>query len=328
MTHAIEGRLRSVAERVTRGRHGTRVVYGVIAGLLVASAWAALRHGGVRAVELFAANLATEAFGLLVTLAVVHRFLEGQERALRLRGSLGAVRRTGRALADMVDAWTTLVKGGLVRAPEPRPIGLAEMLAADLTAALSHLDPSDGTVVAAARRLAEARDVLRGIIATYGTTLDPVYLGAIDDLIDDPVLAYFADVLPSGATTLRRHQSVLGSARSARATHFHRLLVAVDYHNQLAREASRQRDRRTAPLGDGYAPALPLDIDLRVATQVAPEWWSVTPRPGTLRAVRNRDGAIPEADVPAWSEGDATMRNSLPFSELTKLAQPVRSFRS
>lgn len=308
------------------GRRGAHAVYAALAGLLAVSGWAALRHGDVRAVDLFAANLATETLGLIVTLLLVHRYLERQERALRLRGSLGAVRRAGRALAAMVDAWTDLVKGTLERAPEPAPTDLRELVAPDLTAALAYLDPALPTVAAALDRLATSREALRGIIATHGSTLDPIYLGAIDDLIDDPFLALVADGDALRAAGTERSRIALHAARYARLTHFDRLTVALDYHNQLARDAARLRDLRTAPRGDGYSPAVPLDFDLRVHAAVAPEWWFVAPRPGALRSVRIRDRAVPEADAQTAPAIQISTPKSLRERELAESGHAVRGF--
>ena len=319
-----KARIDTAIDSLIHGRRGAHLVYVALAGLLGVSAWAAIRHGENRVVDLFAANLATEALGLVVTLVLVHRFLERQERALRLRGSLGAVRRAGRALALMVDVWTEMVKGGLERAPEPKPTELAELLAPDLVAALVHVDASRPEVAAAAERLAQARDALRTIIATYGSTLDPVYLGAIDDLTDDPFLAAIAGDAAAGMTHEERFRSV-ARARSARITHFERLLLAVDYHNLLARDAARLRDRRTAPRGDGYTPSLPLDVDLRVHVGVSTEWWSVAPRPGSLR-VRFRDADVPEADGIAAAPELSGRANALSRNDVCDPAGAVRGF--
>ena len=304
--------MRVIVDALVNGRHAGHAIYVALLALLGLSAWAALEHGNSRAVDLFAANLATEALGLIVTLVLVHRFLERQERALRLRGSLGALRRSGQALGAMVSVWTELVKGGLERAPEPRPTALDELFAADLTASLAHVDAKLPAVVAASQRLTVARDTLRAIVSTYGANLDPIYLGAIDDLTDDAFLTLVTDndglAAPSWAH---------GGVRSARAIHFERLRLAIDCHNELARDAARLRDRRTAPRGDGYAASLPLDADLRVSNEVRPEWWSVAPRPASLRSVRFRDADIPEADAGVPAQGPLSSDKSLSSRHMT-----------
>ena len=304
-------RVRAVIDELANGRHSGRIVYAVLLVLLAGSVWAALQEGESRVVDLFASNLATEVLGLIVTLVIVQRFLERQERALRLRGSLGALRKSGRALSAMATAWSELVKGAVERSPDPRPTSLYEVLAPDLTASLSLALPSHPTVVAASRRLAEARDALRAVVSTYGANLDPIYLGAIDDLADDAFLALVTD-----EDGMRAPAWAHGGIRSARANHFERLLLAIDCHNQLARDAARLRDRRTAPRGDGYGPSLPLDADLRVGVTVAAEWWSVEPRPGALRSVRFRDADIPKADASGVVPVRLVDVNSLADNEL------------
>ena len=323
LVRPIANRAGAALDALIHGRHAGRLVYVSLVVLLGLSGWAALAYGGTRAVDLFAADLATEVLGLIVTLVLVHRFLERQERALRLRGSLGALRRSGRALSAMVAAWTELVKGSLERAPEPRPTGLDELLAADLTAALAHVEAGAPAVRAAAQRLAEARDTLRAVVSTYGSNLDPVYLGAIDDLTDDTFLSLVTD-----ADGLAAPAWAHGGLRSARAIHFERLLVAVDCHNGLARDAARLRDRRTAPRGDGYAATLPLDADLRVPDAVPAEWWSVAPRPASLRTVRFRDAEIPQADVLELPRHPSLAVRSLSDKDLAVSMPAVRAFPS
>jgi hypothetical protein len=307
-------RLRGVVDEIVNGRHAGRIVYAVLFALLAGSVWAALGRSSSRVVELFASNLATEVLGLIVTLVIVQRFLERQERALRLRGSLGALRKSGRALSAMATAWSELVKGAVERAPEPRPTSLYEVLAPDLTSSLAHAAPAHPVVMAASRRLAEARDTLRSVVSTYGANLDPIYLGAIDDLADDAFLALVTDEDGMHAPAWAH-----GGVRSARASHFERLLVAIDCHNQLARDAARLRDRRTAPRADGYSASLPLDADLRVGVTLAAEWWSVEPRPAALRSVRFRDAVIPEADARRADAPPARHVNRLQDNDLVVL---------
>lgn len=308
-------RTRAIVDELVNGRQSGRIVYVVLLALLVGSVWAAVDANASRVVDLFASNLATEVLGLIVTLVIVQRFLERQERALRLRGSLGALRKSGRALSAMATAWSELVKGAVERAPDPRPTSLYEVLAPDLTSALAHASASHATVVAASQRLKAARETLRAVVSTYGANLDPIYLGAIDDLADDAFLALVTDEDGMHAPAWAH-----GGVRSARASHFERLLLAIDCHNQLARDAARLRDRRTAPRGDGYGPSLPLDADLRVGVTVAAEWWSVEPRPGALRTVRFRDADIPKADGPRVSADRAHQANALKDNELIAIA--------
>ena len=117
----ITQRLRVVADLLVHGRYAGTAVYVALFALLGLSAWSAIARPSSRVIELFAANLAAEVLGLIVTLVLVQRFLDRQERALRLRGSLGALRKSGRALTTMVDTWAELIKAGVERAPESRP---------------------------------------------------------------------------------------------------------------------------------------------------------------------------------------------------------------
>lgn len=308
--------------RVTR--HGANVLYVTLVAVLLASGWAALAHDEVRVVDLFAANLTTEILSLLVTLALVHRYLARQERAMRLRGSMGGVRRAGRALHAMAEAWSDLVKGALVRAPEPRPSRLSELFAGDLTAALVYLDPDAPQVRTAAHALRSARETLRAVVTTYGASLDPFYLAAIDDLGDDAFLDLFASLDDPGGDAVPQHG--LRAVRHARALHFDRLELAIDCHNRIAADAARLRDLRTAPRGDAYSAAIPPDVDLRVPVEFAPEWWSVAPRPGAIRTVRFRDAGIPQADETAPPPMRPVGVNAPSDNELPNDPDAVRPF--
>ncbi len=290
------------------GRLGPHSLYAALACLLTVSAWAAVARADLRVVDLFAANLATEVLGLIVTLVLVHRYLERQERALRLHGSMGGVRRAGRALEAMTVAWADLVKGAVTRAPEPLPTELADLFAEDVTAALPYLDASAPEVLAAAAALRDARASLRTVITTYGAGLDPIYLAAIDDLGDDPFLDLFASL---GEEPLRNGNRSLRVPRDFRALHFDRLLLAIDGHNRIASDIARLRNRRTAPRRDAYSAPVTLDVDLRVHTDVRPEWWSVDPAAGSLRSpvperARREPDARPKLE-PADDESTAPL---------------------
>jgi len=262
-------------------------------------------------------DVLVELFGLLITLLFVQRFLERQERARRLRGSVGAVRRAGRALAALAGVAADLVKGSLDRAPHDRPTALPDLLAGDLTAALVRCDAA-----AACERLAvlaEARRTLREVVAR-AATVDPLYLGALDDLIDDPFLTgLIAAAEGEGA--------VFGGPRPQRESFVDRLLLAIELHNEIAAEAARLRDRRTAPRARAFTAEIAPDADLRVPTTVPAEWWSVAPRPGSLR-VRFRDAGIPVADGIASVAAGVDARKSLPENDIPANAQLVRNFPS
>lgn len=274
-------------------------------------------------------NLATELFGLVITLAFVQRYFERQERARRLRGSIGAVRRTARALAALTEACASLAKGSLERAPEPRPTSLAEVLAPDLTAALAYCDAGASAPLLA--DVPEAREVLRDVVVRGGS-LDPIYLGALDELVDDPFLALLVERGRGLAADGARH-TAFGTGRIQREAFFDRLLLAVELHNEVAAEAARLRDRRDVRRAGAFTGGIGVDRDLAVPVGFAPEWWSVAPRPGALRAatratVRKRDAAFPEADDDAVRGATSQSANSGYDSDLRETHPPVWNFPS
>ncbi|MGH7130254.1 MAG: hypothetical protein ACREIV_16915, partial [Planctomycetaceae bacterium] len=73
----------------------------------------------------------------------------------------------------------------------------------------------------AVTELTTAQQALDDIIVTDGPTLDPAYVEAVDDLVDDP--------------------------RALRDTHFDGLLHTIAMHNRIAAEAATVRTRRQMP---------------------------------------------------------------------------------
>jgi len=290
-------------ERLQPDRHGDadgerapylRAVYVVLAGIVVAAAAAAIVFPEIDLVDTFGANLATETLGILLTLVFVHRFLDQQDRARRMRASIGALRKGSRSLDRVVGTWVALLKG-VERIDRAPPATLNGLFADHITESLRYCDPAverplpdGGTerwVVWAAEQFAAAQRNLNGIIVTYGASLDPAYVEALDELVDDAFFHVIAEVaaLPPDRRDWRVR---LNTARALRQTHFERLLRVVRLHNRLAAEAATLRTRSTAPRSSALGVGLSLDADLRVQTRVQP-WWRNAPDVGELR----REGA-------------------------------------
>ena len=267
-------------------------IYLGLGAVAAITAAAALWRGDVPLIERFGANLATEAIGILVTLIVVHRFLERQERARRLRGSIGALRKSGRALSRMAHAWATILKGCRRTFAGGPPQRLHELFAPHVADALLDLDPArtrtdeeegdERWLDWLVGELTAARDSLAAVVVGYGNVMDPVYIEAVDELLDDPFidgLQHLAAVPGLTAVEWRRR---LNHARGAREAHFERLVFLFSLHNDFAREASVVRamglSQRTGQLGV----SLPADYDLRVQSPLVPAWWHEPPAPGEL----------------------------------------------
>lgn len=281
--------IRRSAEAVVR----MRSVYILLTATILVAGYATIRYPDVLLVERFGPNLATEALGIVVTLAVVHRLLERRERAGKLRASIGALRKGGQALGSLAETWATVVKGSFRHSPDTLPRSVHDCLVPFLTSDLIYCDPQRPRRVAgetarpwvrwAADRLAEGQRALREVVDAYGVSLDPAYLEAIDELVDDPFVALFKGLADGDATDAREWYVQLNVARGHREAHFTRLLHAIDLHNELAREAARFRSRTTAPKTDSIGIELPLDHDLRAHTEIDPGWWQREPLPGSLR---------------------------------------------
>ena len=281
-----------------------RRVYLVLAALVLLTTIASVVLREVEWVDRFGPNLSTEVFGILITLVFVHRFLEQQDRARRLRGSIGALRKASRALTRMADGWGALVKGSLRRMPAERPSSLDTLFTTYVTESLVDLDPSaarrssdpdqdeQAWVGWAAKEVLAAQQTLHDIIVTYGPSLDPAYVEAVDDLVDDPFVQRFARIVADQNNT-RAWRVQLNTARALREAHFDRLLHTIALHNRIAAEAATVRTRRQAPRSGSIGVTLALDYDLKVPTRRDAGWWAQAPAPGTLCT----DGREPRARV-------------------------------
>lgn len=273
---------------------GFRWLYVALAAVAVAATVITIQFQDNELVERFGPNAATETLAILVTVVFVHRLLQRQERARRLRGSIGALRRGSRALSRMTAVWAALIKGALTAPPVPQPGTLGQLLTSDRTEDLMFCDPGalrsgqageDTWLRWAGMELAAAQQALREIIATYAGALDAEYVEALDDLIDDEFLQLVLGLASQDADP-RVWRVRLNAARGARETHFLRLLDAVDLQNLLASDAARFRNRRTAPRTEALGIELARDHDLKVPVAIPPSWWDASPRPGSLRVRR------------------------------------------
>jgi hypothetical protein len=231
--------------------------------------------------------------GILLVVFFVQRYLERQERSQRLRASIGGLRKASRALQRMVEVWAQLVKGTLPREPESPPRELSELLETHYTEELAHCDPAvarnrpgntpEKWVHWASREAAESCSLLNQIIIAYSGALDPAYVEAIDELVDDPFIHLFADL--AGREPAARAWTVsMNTGRALRETHFARLMAAIDLHNSLARDAAAVRTQRMAPRTGTIGMELPMDHDLRVNVDIERRWWSELPALGSLRS--------------------------------------------
>ena len=245
-------------------------------------------------VQRFGPNLATETLAILLTLVFVQRFIERQDRVRRLRGSLGAFRRGSRALLQILDAWGTLVKGGLRNPPRYPPDSFLELLEPHNTQAIAEIDPeipaapvpAIGWGAWAARELRAGRESLREVVRVYGVNLDAEYVEVVDALVDDEFFDIFLELAGAAEERTVDWKVRIRQSAGAREVHFRRLVAAVELHNELAREAAEIRDPKRLPQTQGVGVDLPPDHDLRVHHGVTGAWWKAEPAPGSLRTSR------------------------------------------
>jgi len=273
-----------------------RRVFLTLILIIIVSTIAEILYRDIDLVDRFAPNIATESMGILLVLIVVQRYLERQERAQRLRGSIGGLRKASRALQRFNDTWAVLVKGTLPRLPEPLPRHLGELLEPHYTEELAHLDalglrgaPGDGEpwMRWAHRELDVAATLLNQIIIAYSGALDPAYVEAIDELVDDPFIGFLGRLMTESADP-RSWRVEMNAGRALREVHFARLNATIALHNELARDAAAVRTRRIAPRTGTIGMELPLDFDLRVEIELDKRWWSGAPGIGALRVETDR----------------------------------------
>lgn len=268
------------------------ILYIILGTLVVAAAALSQLAPNNEIAQRFGPNLATETFGILITLVFVQRFLERQDRVRRLRSSLGALRRGSRALVRLMEAWAVLVKGGLRNPPRYPPDSFLELFEPHQTQVIGDIDPlaDDGNeygltwCVWAAREIRAARETLQQVIRVYGTSLDAEYVEALDALIDDEFIDIFLDLADGDGSGTVDWQVRIKQTAGARDGHFRRLRSVVEEHNRLAQEAGEIRDPKRLPKTQGVGVDLPADWDLRIHHTVAGTWWKAAPSPGSLRA--------------------------------------------
>jgi hypothetical protein len=270
-----------------------RGLYVALAAVVLLASSATILFPNSYIADRFGPNLATESGAILITLVFVQRFLEQQERARRLRGSIGGLRKGRRALFNMVEAWGVLLKGSMRRPPPQPPESFTELFAPYVTENLSHFDPAtlrpsadgadDTWLRIAAQRLRAGQDALNHIIVVYGASLDSGYVEVIDELADDPFLSLIDQLAmqTAGATHWRMR---LNALRAQREAHFRRLLRVVELHNALSSEAGLVRSPGEVPRTGALGVELSPDHDLRIDLAIPPEWWRAAPAPGALRA--------------------------------------------
>jgi hypothetical protein len=272
-----------------------RRLYWILGATIIAATAVVIAYPDRDLVDRFGANIATEAAAILVTLAFVHRFLQQQDRDRRLRASIGALRRASRGLTRLTYVWTVLLKGTLAHSQAERPRAMPALFRPTVTECLATLDPAarralDGSETWArwaSQEIAAALTMLHDIVVAYGASLDPAYVEAVDDLIDDPFLRTFAELTETGADA-RTWRARMNAARAPQEVHFARLVRLLELHNDLARQAGRVRAASSAPRSGVLGFNLEPDADLRVMTRITPELWESGPGAGSLRSESHR----------------------------------------
>lgn len=271
-----------------------RILYLVLAGVGLIAAALTGAYPDAPIVRDFGANVATESLAIIVTLAFVRTILERQERARRLRASLGALRKAKTGLEGLIGTWTDLVKGCLPALPAERPTTDDELFASHYTEHLSRFDPAvtrlpnaaegadERWSVWSARRLHEHRVLLTDITRSYGAVLDPDHVEVLEHMADDPFIAAVIDLVEQGADA-RAWRFQMNLSRGLREAHFRALAAAVSVHNRVAAEAAAYRSRSLLPRAATFDIDLPVGEDLVIDTRLDPGFWATRPTPASLR---------------------------------------------
>lgn len=282
LLHAIPSR--------SRGDYTLRGAYRLLGALfVVAVAVAWLWSDTNRHVERFAPNAATEIFGIIITLAFVHRLLYRQERARRMRASIGAFRRANWTLTQLARVWADVVKG--CHRGEELPRTLPRLFAPHVVESIISLDvqrlvPGDDEMTWGGRLqqdLERSVSELNNVILSYGAVLDPAYTEAIDELIDHPFVKLVAE-LAGGRADAATWRVRIRTQRGHVEDFFQHLLQTIALHNALAAEAAATRSRSRAPRSGTLGMELERDHDLRINTELSSAWRSAAPAAGSLCA--------------------------------------------
>lgn len=263
--------------------------YLALAIALLATIVVNVALGTSETVQRYGPNLTTELVGIIVTVVFVQRLLARDERARKLRASVGPLRKGRTALGEFLQGWSMLLKGAFDPRRTELPRSFEHLLASNYTEDLACLDPrapggdAEPWAGIAIRQLVGAQRRLREVIAIYGPSLDPDYLEAIDELADDPFVE-FLEELAGRNPSEREWRVAINQSRGYREGHFVRLLHALSLHNRLSLEAARFRSRHLAPSARSLSLQLRADHDLAVPLRLGREWWSATPLPGELRS--------------------------------------------
>lgn len=282
------GLIPSAASR-TRGDYTLVGAYRLLGTLFVLAAAATVFWPSHPLVERFGANTATEILGIIITLVFVHRLLYRQERARRMRASIGAYRRANWTLTHLVRLWADVVKG--CHRGEELPRSLPRLFAPHTVESIAQLDVrrqvAEDDEMTWGEKLRQDLDgamhQLNRIILSYGAVLDPAYTEAIDELIDHPFVK-LVDELVAKRVDPNVWRVRVRTQRSHVEDFFHHLLQTVALHNALAAEAATTRSRSRAPRSGTLGMELGRDHDLRVDPELTASWRTAPPSAGSLCA--------------------------------------------
>lgn len=271
------------------GDYTLKGAYRLLITLFAVALGAALIWPEHPLVDRFAPNAATEIFGIIITLAFVHRLLYRQERARRMRSSIGAYRRANWTLTRLVRMWADIIKG--THGGEELPRTLPRLFAPHLLESIGLLDvqrpvSADASPTWAQKLYDEFDDAmsqLNRIILSYSSVLDPAYTEAIDELIDHPFTGLIRD-LTSNGTDPKTWRLRMRTQRGHIDDFFHHLLLTVALHNRLASEAATVRSRGRSPRSGTLGMELERDADLKIDVELGPRWREAAPVAGSLRA--------------------------------------------
>lgn len=240
-----------------------KATYAVLALIVLAASLVYAQWGAeITFVNDFAPGLATEVFGILLTLFFVRRILDRRQARDRARASRGGIRRAQAPLRDLAELWAGVIRASLPQAPARPPRTYATLFQSEWA---GWVDQSDLTQVrfawsgetwleSAARVIRLSRRRVSEILEVYAVHLDVDLIESLDELRDNPFLAMtetFGEQL-----RLSRNQPELepnleefsfGRTGPERAEMLRTLLLAIENYN-----ASGLGDEPIDRLPDGF----------------------------------------------------------------------------
>ena len=183
-------------------------------------------------------NVATEIFGIIITVAFVDRILKiGEARDRRIRAK-GAYRRIGRSTKSLLETLGWVILGVQSKAPPKRIESVEELLDDDLVRELKFLDPEKEEVglklAAACQRF---HDSTERVVDNYAEYFPAEYVSTLHDLQSSDFFPIIRAMFGQGSMNPSEHFRRTDVVFSGSMGFFERLRTFGAVHNKFTDKA-------------------------------------------------------------------------------------------